>query len=51
SEKSTSFAYGFGVTFNPVDNLSINAGYEGTQANLDGNRSINGFNVGVGYRF
>lgn len=51
SEKSTSFAYGLGVIFNPVDYLSINAGYEDTQANLNENNSINGFNVGVGYRF
>ncbi|HAT6804011.1 TPA: Ail/Lom family outer membrane beta-barrel protein [Citrobacter freundii] len=51
SEKSTSFAYGFGVTFNPIDCLSVNVGYEGTRANLDGNRSVNGFNVGMGYRF
>ncbi|MTD38268.1 Ail/Lom family outer membrane beta-barrel protein [Erwinia sp. CPCC 100877] len=51
SEKSTSFAYGVGVIFNPIDNLSVNVGYEGTQASLDGNRSINGFNLGVGYRF
>lgn len=51
SEKSTSFAYGFGVVINPVDNISVNVGYEGTRASLDGSRSINGFNVGVGYRF
>ncbi|MCT4716617.1 Ail/Lom family outer membrane beta-barrel protein [Enterobacteriaceae bacterium H18W14] len=51
SEKSTSFAYGFGVILNPVANFSVNVGYEGTQADLDGGRSINGFNVGVGYRF
>lgn len=51
SEKSTSFAYGAGVQFNPTPELAINVGYEGTNADLDGNRSINGFNVGVGYRF
>ncbi|MBB3323200.1 MULTISPECIES: Ail/Lom family outer membrane beta-barrel protein [Atlantibacter] len=51
SEKSTSFAYGAGVIFNPVENFSVNVGYEGTNADLEGSRSINGFNVGVGYRF
>ncbi len=51
SEKSASFAYGAGVIINPVENLSVNIGYEGTQADLAGNYSINGFNVGIGYRF
>ncbi|ROP60257.1 putative virulence related protein PagC [Enterobacter sp. BIGb0383] len=49
--KSTNFAWGAGIIVNPMTNLSITAGYEGTKANLDGNHSINGFNVGVGYRF
>lgn len=51
SEKSTSFAYGAGVIINPTENFSINAGYEGTTADLNGDVSLNGFNVGVGYRF
>lgn len=51
SEKSTSLAYGLGVVFNPVEYLSVNIGYEGTRVSLDRNRSINGFNIGVGYRF
>ena len=51
SAKSTSFAYGAGVIFNPTENLSFNVGYEGTQADIEGDRDINGFNVGVGYRF
>ncbi|HGY3897656.1 TPA: Ail/Lom family outer membrane beta-barrel protein [Klebsiella aerogenes] len=51
SEKSTSFAYGAGMIINPVENLSVNIGYEGTQADLAGNYSINGFSVGIGYRF
>lgn len=51
SEKSTTFAYGAGVIINPTENVAINVGYEGTDADLAGNRSINGFNVGVGYRF
>ena len=51
SEKSTSFAYGAGVQFNPTAELAINVGYEGTNADLQGNHSINGWNVGVGYRF
>lgn len=51
SEKSTSFAYGAGVQFNPTADLAFNVGYEGTNADLDGNHSINGWNVSVGYRF
>lgn len=51
SEKATSFAYGAGVQFNPIPDLAINVGYEGTHADLDGGRAINGFNAGVGYRF
>lgn len=50
-EKSTSFAWGAGVIINPTAEFSVNVGYEGTNADLDGNRAINGFNVGVGYRF
>ncbi|MBL5901087.1 Ail/Lom family outer membrane beta-barrel protein [Lelliottia amnigena] len=52
SEKSTSFAYGAGVQFNPTADLAINVGYEGTNADLQGDSySINGWNLGVGYRF
>lgn len=51
SEKSTDFAWGAGVQFNPTENLALNVGYEGTNVDIDGSRAINGFNVGVGYRF
>jgi len=51
SEKSASFAWGVGMVMNPFNALSINLGYEGTKANLDRNKAINGFNVGMGYRF
>lgn len=51
SEKSTDFAWGAGVQFNPTEQLAINVGYEGTNVDIAGSRSINGFNVGVGYRF
>ena len=51
SEKSTSFAYGAGVQVNPTENLAIHLGYEGTNADLGDNYSINGWNLGVGYRF
>ncbi|ENN8379066.1 Ail/Lom family outer membrane beta-barrel protein [Providencia rettgeri] len=51
SETSNSFAYGFGFSVNPTDYLAVNVGYEGSKAELDGNHSINGFNVGVGFRF
>ena len=39
------------MVMNPVDNLSINLGYECTKASMDRDYSINGFNVGMGYRF
>lgn len=52
STDSTNFAYAAGVSINPVENLAINIGYEGSSADIYGdNYAINGFNVGVGYRF
>lgn len=51
SGKSTSFACGLGVIINPVENISVNLGYESAKTNLNGNRGINGFNIGAGYRF
>jgi len=50
-ENRTSAAYGAGVIFNPMKNLSVNIGYEGTYINDNGTISINGFNIGAGYRF
>ncbi|HBD81019.1 MAG TPA: Ail/Lom family protein [Leclercia adecarboxylata] len=50
-EKSTSFAYGAGVQFNATPDLAIHVGYEGTTADLGDDYDINGWNVGVGYRF
>ena len=44
-------AHTAGVQFNPTDELAVNVGYEGTNADIDGSHSINGWNVGVGYRF
>lgn len=51
SGDSTSFAWGAGVQFNPTEDLAIGIGYEGTTADFDGNYSINGFNLTIGYRF
>ena len=52
SKSATSFAYGVGVIINPMENVSLNVGYEGTKVHLAGSDySINGFNIGVGYRF
>lgn len=51
-DKSTRFAYGAGVIVNPTENISVNLGYEGSRANAyDYNYAINGFTIGVGYRF
>ncbi|MDC9597496.1 Ail/Lom family outer membrane beta-barrel protein [Xenorhabdus sp. XENO-2] len=50
--KSTSLAYGAGVEINPMPNLSLYAGYEGSSLKGHEDRfNINGFNIGVGYRF
>ena len=48
SESKTGFAYGLGVQVVPAANWAINVGYEGTK--IDEYR-VNGFNIGVGYRF
>lgn len=49
---SNNFAYGAGFTINPVKNVAINVGYEGSRTKMDSTKmSVNGFNVGVGYRF
>ncbi|MFX9841699.1 Ail/Lom family outer membrane beta-barrel protein [Acinetobacter baumannii] len=48
----TSFAYGVGVAVNPVQNVSVHVGYEGTKVKFNGESAkLNGFNIGVGYRF
>lgn len=51
SENKTSFAYGAGVVVNPVSNLSVSVGYEGTRVKYNEDVAINGFNIGIGYRF
>ncbi|MBI6550305.1 Ail/Lom family outer membrane beta-barrel protein [Xenorhabdus sp. VLS] len=51
-KKSTNLAYGAGVEVNPIQNLSLYAGYEGSSVkDYDKSHGINGFNIGVGYRF
>ena len=47
----TSVAYGAGIAINPIENISINIGYEGTHIKYHDSVSINGFNIGMGYRF
>ncbi|CEE90523.1 Virulence membrane protein pagC precursor [Xenorhabdus nematophila str. Anatoliense] len=52
NRKSTNFAYGAGIEVNPIQYLSIYAGYEGSEEKFnDKSFNINGFNIGVGYRF
>ncbi|WP_346826246.1 Ail/Lom family outer membrane beta-barrel protein [Serratia inhibens] len=52
NQKKTSLMYGVGFQVNPIENLAIDVGYEGSRLDVDGrNLSINGFNIGVGYRF
>lgn len=49
---STSLVYSAGIQINPVENMVIDLAYEGSNLN-DGSadHSVNGFNIGVGYRF
>ncbi|WP_413725821.1 Ail/Lom family outer membrane beta-barrel protein [Sodalis sp. RH16] len=53
TDKSTGFMYGAGIQINPRHNITVDIGYEGSRAKDNDNDrySINGFNVGVGYRF
>ena len=51
NNSKTSFAYGTGVVINPTNAFSVNVGYEGTRVKYNDNLAINGFNVGIGYRF
>lgn len=44
----SNLAYGVGVIVTPTDKLSLNIGYEGTEVE---SAKLNGFNMGVGYRF
>lgn len=46
-----SFAYGFGASVKPFENVSICLGYEGTSVKYDERVSFNGFNIGIGYHF
>lgn len=48
SEKETRFAYGAGIQITPVANWAIDIGYEGTKIY---ETRVDGFNIGVGYRF
>ncbi len=53
--KGHSFMYGAGIVLNPMDKLSLELGYEGSSIKYDEyshkRYAVNGFNVGVGYRF
>lgn len=52
SDRSNAFAYGAGVIFNVTEHVTLNAGYEGSRTSVEAQkRSVNGVNVGMGYRF
>ncbi len=51
NDKKNSYAYGAGVIINRTESLSVSVGYEGTRAKYYETVAINGFNIGVGYRF
>ena len=48
SQSRTGFAWGIGVQFNPAENVVIDVGYEGSKIDA---MKVNGFNLGIGYRF
>ena len=48
---TTSVAYGVGVVINPLENVSVNIGYEGTRLKYNESVAVNGFNIGAGFRF
>lgn len=50
--KKTAFAYGAGIQLNPLNNVAVDIGYEGSTVDLAGkDYHLNGFNLAVGYRF
>ncbi|WP_312061580.1 Ail/Lom family outer membrane beta-barrel protein [Pantoea septica] len=52
SEKKTSLMYGAGVQINPMENLAIDIGYEGSRLDVaDKEMSIDGFILNLGYTF
>jgi len=52
SEKKTSLMYGAGVQINPMENLAIDVGYEGSRLDVaDKEMSIDGFILNLGYTF
>lgn len=52
SENKTALMYGAGLQINPVENLAVDIGYEGSRLDVAGkDMSINGFTLNVGYRF
>ncbi len=52
NSSNTSLIYGVGLQVNPIENVAIDIGYEGSKVKYAGKSySVNGFNIGVGYRF
>lgn len=52
NENKTSLMYGAGVQINPIENLAVDIGYEGSRLNIAGqSHTIHGFNIAIGYRF
>ena len=50
--KKTAIAYGAGIQLNPLENLAVDIGYEGSTFEIAGkDYHLNGFNIAVGYRF
>ncbi|HEY4468768.1 MAG TPA: Ail/Lom family outer membrane beta-barrel protein [Klebsiella sp.] len=48
----TSLMYGVGLQINPMKNMTVDIGYEGSSLDEGGKSyDINGFNIGIGYRF
>lgn len=49
---TTGLSWGVGIKINPIKMLSFYLGYEGANShNYHSNPTVNGFNIGLGYRF
>ena len=52
SQNKSALMYGAGIQINPLTDLAIDIGYEGSRLDVAGkSMSINGFNISLGYRF
>ncbi|AKS09899.1 Ail/Lom family outer membrane beta-barrel protein [Pseudomonas trivialis] len=52
NEKKSNFVYGAGLQINPLENFTVDVSYEGSHLKVaDKKLAMNGFSLGLGYRF